>query len=256
MNCFSRDNIYVSNGMIIKKKKTRTTVEENRLLVGYRNYDPILLNEKLFHLGKMEYVIQDIINGIPYQECPFLLRSEDLESYPFITIKYPKLKQVILTPDTITSWLPHILFAVKTLHQKNIYHLDINPNNILYCSTDDKYILIDYGTCVCQNIITFKHVVGTLGYIAPELYLKKNIYLDKLDIYSLGRLIFYVQHGFHLRDDEIQESVTQGIINAYATCRQNYILTSFDRIVSRMICVDPQQRYSIDEVIVACNLIL
>ena len=60
--------------------------------------------------------------------------------------------------------------ALKSLHDKNIVHCDLKPNNMLL--VNDEIILIDFG--VARNLYDKKIIVtdedmGTLGYMCEDL---------------------------------------------------------------------------------------
>ncbi|CAM0948563.1 unnamed protein product [Alopecurus aequalis] len=83
------------------------------------------------------------------------------------------------------------------LHQKRIVHLDLKPANILL---DDNLMpkIADFGLSRCfdekqTRAITSK-LIGTMGYMAPELYAHRHITFQ-LDIYSLGMIIIEIITG-------------------------------------------------------------
>ncbi|KAF7045610.1 hypothetical protein CFC21_054692 [Triticum aestivum] len=83
------------------------------------------------------------------------------------------------------------------LHQNHIVHLDLKPANILL---DDNMLpkIGDFGLSRCfgekqSQAITSK-LIGTMGYLAPEFYTRRQITF-KLDIYSLGMIIIEILTG-------------------------------------------------------------
>ena len=78
-----------------------------------------------------------------------------------------------LPEDPAKDMTRQILDALKYLHQKNITHRDIKPDNILLCSEDPFIVkLTDFGLSkVVKNSETFlKTFCGTLLYCAPEVF--------------------------------------------------------------------------------------
>ena len=69
----------------------------------------------------------------------------------------------------------HITRALIALHEQNIYHLDVKPENIIYVSKDahSDMKLADFG---CSMVVdhadeTKNEILGTIGYVAPEVLL-------------------------------------------------------------------------------------
>jgi len=87
------------------------------------------------------------------------------------------------------------------LHQKNIIHKDINPNNIIIHPESLKITLIDFGISsrVSQkqyHLGNPKHLEGTLKYISPEQTGRVNKVVDyRTDLYSLGIILYELLTG-------------------------------------------------------------
>lgn len=86
--------------------------------------------------------------------------------------------------------------AVGELHQKNIIHKDLNPNNILVNLQERFVKLISFGIASKidlkkQHLGNPEHLEGTLAYISPEQTGRMNRVVDyRTDLYSLG-VTFY-----------------------------------------------------------------
>lgn len=85
--------------------------------------------------------------------------------------------------------------GVKYIHLKNIVHMDIKPENILY-GFDGLFKISDFGLSkkVESKRITLTdedYIGGTFGYAAPELY-EGQSFSKKADIYSLGMTFLYI----------------------------------------------------------------
>ncbi len=66
----------------------------------------------------------------------------------------------------------HIARALQALHEKNILHLDVKPENVIYLTKDPQsdMKLADFGCCLVTDMMDMdKEIVGTAGYIAPEV---------------------------------------------------------------------------------------
>lgn len=100
---------------------------------------------------------------------------------------------------TLPEFLPIAISLAETIgavHQANIIHKDINPNNIMLDDTASNVCLIDFGIATklsneIQQIQSPKILDGTLHYISPEQTGRMNRNIDyRSDLYSLG-VVFY-----------------------------------------------------------------
>ena len=109
------------------------------------------------------------------------------------------------TERMIKFLIVNICICLKYIHQNGIIHRDIKPENFLF--DDNGYLyLTDFGLAIYEeeNVTDSEfdinnnekethineNVVGTLGYIAPEILLGKSIDYSKGDIYSFGVICY------------------------------------------------------------------
>ncbi|XP_047740933.1 inhibitor of nuclear factor kappa-B kinase subunit beta [Hyalella azteca] len=97
----------------------------------------------------------------------------------------------------VRSCLKDLTEAVAYLHSQRIIHRDLKPENIVLQENEGqtRYKLIDLGyakeleyTSVCTSF------VGTLQYLAPELFLSKR-YSCTVDYWSLGLVVHEIVTG-------------------------------------------------------------
>jgi len=94
--------------------------------------------------------------------------------------------------------LKDIADALDYIHQQGIVHRDIKASNVLL-DAKGKYYLSDFGVARISSdvtqLTTTGNVLGTVDYIAPELF-EENHRADALsDLYSLGVLLFEMVTG-------------------------------------------------------------
>jgi len=89
-----------------------------------------------------------------------------------------------------------LLSAINHLHSKKIVHRDLKPENIVFIQSEFQEIfikLIDFGTCIFFKNEPLTQELGTIYYIAPEVF--KGNYNEKCDIWSCGIILYTMLCG-------------------------------------------------------------
>jgi len=106
------------------------------------------------------------------------------------------------------KWCYQLLKGMAELHVRGIYHLDLSTENILLQEDENKEMLVkicDFGMCQrsgdLQSIARMRiprdrKSPGKRGYMAPEVYSKKEFDPSKADCYSVGVILFIMVFGF------------------------------------------------------------
>ena len=97
--------------------------------------------------------------------------------------------------DRFFSFSFDILYGIKTLHSWNpqILHRDIKTLNYLV-NKDYVVKVCDFGLSrfnTSQNMQTMNKIVGTVNYLAPEVYTGET-YTEKSDVYSLSIVLWEI----------------------------------------------------------------
>lgn len=110
------------------------------------------------------------------------------------------IKEGRISEKVSCSYMEKMLKAVNHLHENNISHRDIKPQNFLFenHSEDAEIKLIDFGLSkkFKKESIERKRMtsfVGTPLYIAPEVI--HGDYGEKCDIWGLGVVLFFMLTG-------------------------------------------------------------
>lgn len=97
--------------------------------------------------------------------------------------------------EQMTARLMKILIAIHHFHEKGVIHRDIKPANILLDENDEPYVA-DFGLArreMPEEVTVTKsgHIVGTIGYMAPEQARGEIQSLsNRTDVYAIGVILY------------------------------------------------------------------
>ncbi|GJD19115.1 hypothetical protein RIVM261_040710 [Rivularia sp. IAM M-261] len=138
------------------------------------------------------------------------LAGKEKESTWFVK---PKLRPIVPVTER-GSWINYFQIcirlarAIRRLHQAGLAHSDLSNKNILIDPTTGSCLVIDIDSLVVPNVFP-PDVLGTRGYIAPEVYSTINLPLDdpnrqhpsaSTDQHALAVLIYQYLLGRHPLD--------------------------------------------------------
>jgi hypothetical protein len=99
-----------------------------------------------------------------------------------------------LCPDEGIAVVRCIAAALAELHQRGLVHRDVKPANVLLQQGDIGRIkLIDFGisrTAGSGSVTRTGHMVGTLGYMAPEQARGERLLDARVDVFALGCMLY------------------------------------------------------------------
>lgn len=98
-------------------------------------------------------------------------------------------------PKIAEKWMVQLCNGVETLHQKNIIHRDITPNNVMI-DYEGNIKLIDFNISreKKQNATRDTTILGTAGYASPEQFGFTQTGFGA-DIYAMGVLLNFMLTG-------------------------------------------------------------
>lgn len=154
--------------------------------------------------GKSEYEIKkhfnEVLNEIKAMICvsemtmrvPSVFETyyDHNESKIYIIMQW--IKGVELTekmktskPNQFIQWMIDLCEVLLMMANKNLYHKDIKPSNIMIDSTNQLH-LIDFNISLLKpNLYS-----GTINYKAPEMKSSFSNQLNKVDMFSIGVMLY------------------------------------------------------------------
>lgn len=161
-------------------------------------------------------------------------------------------------PENVASRIMRVLFeAVNYIHKAGIAHRDLKPENIMVDLQNDVELLslkiIDFGFAIyIQEIKKTRVSVGTLNYMAPESF--SNNYDEKVDIFALGIILYFILTGNLPFANDEQEIVRRNTINCEVNIfSEDLFFNHSDEVkdlLSRLIVKDPKQRISLQDALI------
>ncbi|ODV80176.1 Pkinase-domain-containing protein [Suhomyces tanzawaensis NRRL Y-17324] len=195
------------------------------------------------------------------------------------------VKYTYFSEDLTRHVITQVAHAIRYLHEEvGIVHRDIKPENLLYLpieskpsinpvaklrKSDDPSSKQDEGEFVpgvggggigIVKIADFglskqiwehntKTPCGTVGYTAPEI-VRDERYSKEVDMWAIGCVLYTLLCGFPPFYDERIETLTEKVAKGeytFLTPWWDEISADAKHCVSKLLTVDPAQRYTIDD---------
>jgi serine/threonine-protein kinase len=167
-------------------------------------------------------------------------------------------KRKRLSNEETEKILLQIASALAYLHQKDIFHRDIKPQNFKI-QADGTVKMLDFGIAKNKYSPKFTQqgfVVGTTEYMAPEQFQQQAE--KKSDTWSLGVMTYELLTGFMPFEGDnpvlLRSKITKGIYTDPAILAPQ-IAEKLLLIIDRCLKINPANRISAMEIVnkVACN---
>ena len=148
------------------------------------------------------------ITGVFQLNHPNLLCPKHLgiwENMPYLIMAYCPAGSCLKFIDNISeSEIWHLIHDVAAglayLHEKDIVHQDIKPDNILI-DTEGNYLITDFGistrarSTLRKSVMSTTNSAGTLAYMGPERFSTQPAPTKASDIWSLGAMLYELLEG-------------------------------------------------------------
>jgi serine/threonine protein kinase len=169
-----------SNGLVLKKLKEDFIVDEGICSRFKRE----------FTITKSLGDLDGIIDVFDYFDDIYAYTMEEAEQ-----TFYNHIIGKNLSESNKKTYIKQILNIMKSVHQRDIIHRDLSPNNILII--DGVLKISDFGLGKDLNMFNlyqtiYTNSLGQYSYCAPEQFMMLKDGDKRSDVYSLGRIINFI----------------------------------------------------------------
>jgi serine/threonine protein kinase len=142
----------------------------------------------------------------------------------------------------ITNLVIELLPVLDYIHQENLIHRDISPDNLIYRRADNKPVLIDFG-CVklAANAVSRSQgfsvtLIGKKGY-APEEQMRSGNAFPNSDLYSLAATAIVLLTG------KSPDSLYDSYQGKWLWEQEAKVSSHLSKVLNKMLAYNPRDRY-------------
>lgn len=137
-----------------------------------------------------------------------------------------------------------ILKGVEAAHNAGVIHRDLKPENILLYPTQRSIAISDFGLCLLLDedrkpVSDPDEILGPKHFIAPEQHKKSSAANERSDIYSLGKILYFILTG---KGKVFREEI--GDVTKEFTGNSPYLPLIQEKLLDKMVNFDPNRRFS------------
>eukprot|EP00468_Gymnochlora_sp_CCMP2014_P012957 CAMPEP_0167750788 /NCGR_PEP_ID=MMETSP0110_2-20121227/6188_1 /TAXON_ID=629695 /ORGANISM="Gymnochlora sp., Strain CCMP2014" /LENGTH=426 /DNA_ID=CAMNT_0007636153 /DNA_START=426 /DNA_END=1706 /DNA_ORIENTATION=- len=186
----------------------------------------------------------------------------------FDRLRFDKKRMIHMSEMKTAVILAEVLQGLKHIHDQNIGHFDLKPENIVFATKDKNSTLkiIDFGMArPVPPHVYLQNFAGTPYYTAPEIINSK--YNNSADMWSMGVIMFLMLYGFppfhataHKEGAASTTEVLKKVIRGFkpvvkkgygAFFPEDIKVSSYARdLMAKLLTRDTSKRLTVDEMIV------
>ncbi|OWF52900.1 serine/threonine-protein kinase DCLK1-like isoform X2 [Mizuhopecten yessoensis] len=205
-----------------------------------------------------------ILRKVQHPNIIMLLEEFDAKDELYLVMEYVKGGDLFdaiamatkYTEQDASGMVYNLSSALKYLHNLNIVHRDVKPENLLVFQHTDgaKSIKLgDFGLATYATEVLYT-VCGTPTYVAPEI-LAEIGYGFKVDVWAAGVILYILLSGFppFVSTSNDQEELFDQILDGkfeFTAPFWDDVSDSAKDLISQMLDVDPNSRLSAADVLV------
>jgi serine/threonine protein kinase len=161
-----------------------------------------------------------------------------------------RIRRSSLSLKETCQYLQSIASALDYIHSQGIIHRDIKASNILL-NSDGEVFLTDFGIARIDSdatqLTSTGDVLGTVDYVAPELFAEHRRANARSDLYSLGVLLYEMVTGRLPFTAESQLVVVSMHLNMKPPSPRNIVpavSSKIESVLYKALEKRPEQRYA------------
>ena len=213
--------------------------EMNKSKIYLKNSCNSILNERKFFSKLHSKFLVNLYYAFQTKDSLYLL----LDYYNGGDLRYFFQNKKKFNNFEIKFIITNILFSLNVLHKNGIIHRDLKPENLLF--DNEGYLhLTDYGISAEINS-NCTSSSGTLGYMAPEVILKKTQDFT-VDFYSLGVITYELLFKIRPFKAKNKKEFKEFILNNDVCVKKKDIPVFFDKnignFINLLLCRKPNKR--------------
>ena len=149
--------------------------------------------------------------------------------------------------------ITQILNGYEEINKCGFIHRDLKPENILIMD-DNTLKITDFGFCEKMNCVSSK-IIGTDGYMPPEVLKNENLIPQEIDVFSLGVILFLLvagefPFGEPNKEDEFYKYIIDENWEEYwkLVDSENNFSQDLKTLIQGMICYEPNKRFNNEKI--------
>jgi serine/threonine protein kinase len=172
-------------------------------------------------------------------------------------------RSTVIAPSRAAEWFRQLLEGLQFAHNMSVVHRDLKPENVMIVEAPggdqvkDELKIMDFGlakvlgggTGVTESLTQAGAVMGTFGYIAPEVFTGGPTD-ERADIFAVGVMVVETVAGALPFDGQTPHEMLSALLHVdYHLPGNSVEIRALDAVVQRCLAKDPRDRYgSADEV--------
>ncbi|HTG17862.1 MAG TPA: protein kinase, partial [Blastocatellia bacterium] len=167
-------------------------------------------------------------------------------------------RSIVIAPARAAEWFRQLLEGLQFAHNMSVVHRDLKPENVMIVEAagggdevKDELKLMDFGlakvlgggTGVTESLTEAGAVMGTFGYIAPEVFTGGPTD-ERADIFAVGVMVVETFVGARPFDGQTPHELLSTLLHSdYRLPGESVEIRALDAVVQRCLAKDPRDRY-------------